>query len=50
MQQEADKLFNGLSKDGEIEMKMEEASWGDYFGNFTYKFGIKWMINVAGKE
>lgn len=48
--EEADKLFDGLSKDGEIDMKMEEASWGDYFGSFTDKFGIKWMVNVAGAE
>ena len=48
--EEADKLFDGLSKNGEIDMKMQEASWGDYFGNFTDKFGIKWMVNVAGRE
>ena len=48
--EEADKLFDGLSKDGKIDMKMEEAFWGDYFGSFTDKFGIKWMVNVAGKE
>ena len=48
--QEANKLFDGLSKDGIIDMKMEEASWGDYFGGFTDKFGIKWMINVDGLQ
>ncbi|MBC7934712.1 MAG: VOC family protein [Rhizobacter sp.] len=48
--EEADKLFNGLSEDGEIDMKIEEASWGDYFGSFTDKFGIKWMVNVAGQQ
>ena len=48
--EEADKIFNGLSKDGYIDMKMEEASWGDYFGSFTDKFGIKWMVNVTGKQ
>ena len=48
--EEADKIFNGLSKDGDVDMKMEEASWGDYFGSFTDKFGIKWMVNVAGTE
>ena len=48
--EEADKLFDGLSKDGIIDMKMEEAFWGDYFGSFTDKFGIKWMVNVAGKQ
>ena len=48
--EEADKLFTGLSKDGEINMKLEEASWGDYFGSFTDKFGIKWMVNVTAKK
>lgn len=48
--EEADKLFDGLSKEADIEMKMEDTFWGDYMGSFTDKFSIKWMINVAGKE
>ncbi|MBC8112457.1 MAG: VOC family protein [Verrucomicrobia bacterium] len=47
---EADHLFDGLSKDGNIEMKKEDTFWGDYFGSFTDKFGIKWMVNVVGKQ
>lgn len=47
---EADRLFAGLSKDGEIEMQMEDMFWGDYFGSFADKYGIKWMINVLGKQ
>ena len=47
---EAYRLFDGLSKDADIEMKMEDTFWGDYMGSFTDKFGIKWMINVAGKQ
>ena len=43
--EEADRLFNGLSEDGEIEMPMEDQFWGDYYGSFTDKFGVKWMIN-----
>ena len=42
---EADRLFNGLSEGGEIEMPMEDQFWGDYFGCFTDKFGILWMVN-----
>ncbi len=42
---EADRLFNGLSKDGVIEMPMAVQFWGDYFGSFIDKFGIAWMIN-----
>ncbi|TVZ26922.1 PhnB protein [Gillisia sp. Hel_I_86] len=43
--EEADRLFNGLSAGGDIEMPMEDQFWGDYFGSFTDKFGMKWMIN-----
>ncbi|GEC78720.1 VOC family protein [Flavobacterium aquatile] len=42
---EADKLFNGLSADGTIIMPMEKTFWGAYFGMFTDKFGIGWMVN-----
>ncbi|AEM69241.1 Glyoxalase/bleomycin resistance protein/dioxygenase [Allomuricauda ruestringensis DSM 13258] len=43
--EEADRLFNGLSKGGEIEMPMADQFWGDYFGSFVDKFGIHWMVN-----
>lgn len=43
--QEADRLFNELSKGGNIEMPMGDQFWGDYFGCFEDKFGIQWMIN-----
>ena len=43
--EEADRLFDGLSEGGEVEMPMEDQFWGDYFGSFTDKFGVRWMIN-----
>jgi PhnB protein len=43
--EEADKLFNGLSAGGNVEMPLEDTFWGAYFGSFTDKFGIKWMVN-----
>lgn len=43
--EEADKLFNGLSAGGEIEMPLQDSFWGAYFGMFKDKFGIQWMIN-----
>ncbi|RFN59941.1 VOC family protein [Marixanthomonas ophiurae] len=43
--EEADRLFNGLSKAGEIEMPMEDQFWGDYFGSCIDKFGVCWMVN-----
>ena len=44
-QEEADRLFNGLSAGGKIEMAMEKTFWGAYFGSFVDKYGIGWMIN-----
>lgn len=46
---EADKLFAALSAGGKVEMPLQEMFWGDYFGSFTDKFGIQWMMNCASK-
>jgi len=44
--EEADKIFNGLSVDAqEIEMPIQNTFWGAYFGIWTDKFGVKWMVN-----
>ncbi len=43
--EEADRLFNGLSTGGRINMPMEKTFWGAYFGMFTDKFGVHWMVN-----
>jgi PhnB protein len=43
--EEADKLFNGLSAGGVVKMPMAKTFWGDYFGMFTDKFGINWMVS-----
>jgi PhnB protein len=48
--EEADKLFNGLSAGGKVEMSMQDALWGAYFGMFKDKFGIQWMINYTQKK
>ena len=42
---EADRLFNGLSAGGMVTMPMNKTFWGDYFGMFTDKFGINWMVS-----
>jgi PhnB protein len=41
---EADRLFNKLSAGGTVEMHMQDMFWGDYYGSFSDKFGINWMI------
>ena len=44
-EEEADKLFNGLSAGGQVTMPMEKAFWGAYFGMFKDKFDVQWMVN-----
>ena len=43
--EEADKLYKGLSEGGQATMPMSDTFWGAYFGMFTDKFGINWMVN-----
>ena len=43
--EKADKLFNGLSAGGQVTMPMGNTFWGDYFGMFTDKYGINWMVS-----
>lgn len=42
---EADRLFNGLTVGGQVEMPMSDSPWGSYFGMFRDKYGIEWMID-----
>ncbi|KRD59827.1 glyoxalase [Flavobacterium sp. Root935] len=42
---EADRIFNGLSAGGKVEMPMNKTFWGAYFGMFKDKFGVNWMVN-----
>lgn len=42
--EEADKIFNGLSEGGTVEMPISESPWGSYFAMFRDKYGIEWMI------
>src|SRR5947207_12449498 len=39
--EEADKLFNGLSAGGQVEMPIMDSPWGSYFGMFRDKYGIE---------
>ena len=41
-----EKLIEG----GNAFMPLSKAPWGDTFGMVTDKFGITWMVNIAGKK
>ncbi|GAA4300099.1 VOC family protein [Nibribacter koreensis] len=49
-QEEADKLFTGLSQGGKITMPLQKTFWGAYFGMFQDQFGINWMVNYDFTE
>ena len=41
---EADKIFEGLTVGGTIEVPLSESPWGTHFGMFRDKFGIEWTV------
>ena len=43
--EEADRLFNGLSKGGTVEMPIGDSPWGSYFAMFRDKYGIEWIVD-----
>lgn len=47
--EEADKLFNGLTAGGDVEVPMADSPWGSYFGMFRDKYGIEWMVDFDPK-
>lgn len=48
--EEANRLFGGLSDGGNVTMPMNDTFWGDYFGMFTDKFGINWMVSFNAEK
>ncbi len=46
-EKEARKIFENLSRGGEVFMPLEKAFWGALFGVVTDKYGIEWMVNCG---
>ena len=42
--EEAEKIFNGLSIGGQVEVPIAESTGGTCFGMFRDKYGIEWII------
>jgi PhnB protein len=40
--------FTALAEGGTVEMPLETQVWGDEFGQLTDRFGIGWLVNIAG--
>lgn len=39
-----------LSAGGTVTMPLERQAWGDDFGEVTDRFGVRWMVNIAGPQ
>jgi PhnB protein len=42
--------FDKLAQGGQVSVPLEKAPWGDTFGMLNDKFGIEWMVNIAGQQ
>lgn len=42
------RVFDELSDGGAVEMPFGLQFWGDYYGSLTDRYGVKWMVGVAG--
>lgn len=39
-----------LAEGGTVAMPLERAPWGDSFGMCSDKFGVTWLVNIAGPQ
>ena len=49
---DADELrgwWDKLSEGGQVAVPLEKQMWGDVFGMCMDRFGIGWMVNIAGQ-
>jgi PhnB protein len=42
--------FDKLAEGGTVMMPLEKAMWGDTFGMLTDRFGVQWLVNIAGQQ
>ncbi len=42
------RYWERLSEGATIVMPLENAPWGDAFGMLTDRYGITWLVNIAG--
>jgi PhnB protein len=47
--EETKRLFDKLSEGGNVSMPLQDMFWGAYFGSFTDKYGVNWMVNCNAK-
>ena len=46
--EELRRYWTALSDGGTVQMPLELQMWGDVFGSCLDRFGVPWMVNIAG--
>jgi len=44
---EAERIFKGLSEDGQVQIEFQKTFWSPGFGMCIDKFEVPWMVNCA---
>ena len=47
---EAKRVFDALSEAGQVQVPLGETFFSPAFGMCTDRFGVEWMVNVAGAQ
>lgn len=42
--------WDKLSEGGTVSMPLDKAPWGDVFGMCVDKYGVSWLVNIAGGQ
>lgn len=48
--EEVDRIFNGLSAGGAIEVPIDDSPWETRFGMFRDKYGIEWIVEFDPQQ
>lgn len=46
---EGERIFNGLSEGGQVQMPFQQTFWSPGFGMCIDKFAVPWMVNTEGQ-
>ena len=45
---EAERVFNGLSAGGKVQMPLQATEWAEKYGMCVDRFGVQWMVSYTG--
>lgn len=48
--EELSAYFEKLADGGAVQQPLLAAPWGDTFGSLTDKYGVEWLVNIAGQR